>query len=131
MILDYKNKFKEDIPYHLLAHGYLLLNIELYKNLNENNLSLDVMRSRFDNLKEKLEKIQIIKPKPIPDDKHKRIEGKESVWNNKNIVMNSMNQFLAIMQNMEQRQQFNKTTCIAIISVIISAIALIIIILCH
>ncbi|MHA1248354.1 MAG: hypothetical protein ACTSRP_00035 [Candidatus Helarchaeota archaeon] len=126
MILGYKEKYKKDIPYHLIAHGYLLLNIEIFKILSKKNQSLDDLRNKFNELLEKLEKIQLLKPETILDDKDKIKEGKESIWNNKNIVMNSMNQFLAIIQDKEQRQQFNKTKKYAIISLIISGIALII-----
>ena len=115
--------YEENIPYHLLAHGYLLLNIKVYEELNK-KLKAKMFQQKLNEILEDLKKIQRLQPEEVKD-KNMRREGKESVWNNKNIVMNSINTFFTIKQSKEFKKEFLISTLITIISLITAIVAII------
>ncbi len=118
---------KEKLTYFDIANAYLEISKEIYIILDKYHLDIDLdkLKKGYFELLKIIQQIQLKKPKP-DNDIAIRLEGKDSIWNNKYFLKESMSLYLTTIQKIEQNQQFLKQIKISkwniIVIVIFSAI---------
>lgn len=95
------------LSYSNLAHSYLCISRIIHDKLKAHSTDLDKLKEGFDEVLGLILRTQ--KKDTIKDkDRDDRIEGKDTVWNNRNYVRDMMGLYLTLIQNLEQNKQISE-----------------------
>lgn len=117
---------KKDLEFFKIAHSYLEITRVLYRLLKKYK-ELDELQQGYNELLELIQYFQEKNPvegEYIKEKPERRLEAKESIWNNKNILFSSLDHYITITKSLEQIKQFSTSNRNSIIAIIISLGAL-------
>lgn len=111
----------EKLNYFNLADAYLWIARTIYDVLEGYSSELDKLEKGYKELMEVIREIH--QKKTITEtDKDRRLEGKETVWNNRNYVKEMMGIYIVSMQNLKQNliqekqlKQVKRSICVSLL----------------